>query len=234
MAEAIIICPNCEKRFKGKEEMEGKKIRCPLCSEPFRVTQDMISLAKAAASKKKEVAAVAGKAKGPAKAEAPPPPPPSPPPPPPEPEKKNDDLDDLDADANPYEVKQEKFAVRCPNCAKELLNERDIVCVHCGYNNVTRERGITTRAYDVTFGEHVVHLLPAIGSLLFCLSVILALMWFSLVFPIGLQGWMQIFDSEPARLILTIIFLIMFIYPSGFFGIFKIINEPKPKEREKD
>ena len=36
-APTVITCPACKKRFKGKPELAGKKIKCPLCSEPFVV-----------------------------------------------------------------------------------------------------------------------------------------------------------------------------------------------------
>ena len=38
MAESpIITCPECRKKFKGKADLEGKKIKCPLCAKAFVV-----------------------------------------------------------------------------------------------------------------------------------------------------------------------------------------------------
>ena len=33
----IITCPECNKKFKGKGNLEGKKIKCPFCAQPFLV-----------------------------------------------------------------------------------------------------------------------------------------------------------------------------------------------------
>ncbi len=38
MAESsIIACPECSKKFKGKGNLEGKKIKCPYCDKAFVV-----------------------------------------------------------------------------------------------------------------------------------------------------------------------------------------------------
>jgi hypothetical protein len=39
-ASPIITCPECKKKFKGKADLQGKKIRCPFCKEPFVVAAD--------------------------------------------------------------------------------------------------------------------------------------------------------------------------------------------------
>ena len=37
-AEAVVVaCPECEKKFKPKGDVQGKKIKCPFCKEPFVV-----------------------------------------------------------------------------------------------------------------------------------------------------------------------------------------------------
>jgi DNA-directed RNA polymerase subunit RPC12/RpoP len=33
----IIVCPECEKKFRAKADLSGKKIKCPFCSESFVV-----------------------------------------------------------------------------------------------------------------------------------------------------------------------------------------------------
>jgi hypothetical protein len=50
-APAVITCPACKKRFKGKPELGGKKIKCPKCAEPFVVPNED------AAPKREKVAA---------------------------------------------------------------------------------------------------------------------------------------------------------------------------------
>ena len=123
-----IRCPECNGKFKATRDKEGKKIRCPLCNEPFRVSAMMMSVPKVA----KEVGIkTAAKAAG----TAPPAPPKAPP--------SAADDDDSDDDGNPYGMIEVKVAPRCPSCAKELRSEKDVVCVYCGYNNLTREIGET-------------------------------------------------------------------------------------------
>lgn len=39
MAEPMVItCPECTKKFKGKSDLQGKKIKCPFCAKPFVVS----------------------------------------------------------------------------------------------------------------------------------------------------------------------------------------------------
>lgn len=33
----VITCPECKKKFKGKSNLEGKKIKCPLCAKMITV-----------------------------------------------------------------------------------------------------------------------------------------------------------------------------------------------------
>lgn len=45
MDTAVITCPECTKRFKGKASLVGKKIKCPFCKEAFVVPKDAASTA---------------------------------------------------------------------------------------------------------------------------------------------------------------------------------------------
>lgn len=40
MAAEAIECPECSKKFKGKGDLRGKKIKCPFCKHPFTVPED--------------------------------------------------------------------------------------------------------------------------------------------------------------------------------------------------
>jgi DNA-directed RNA polymerase subunit RPC12/RpoP len=56
MAAAIIRCLECEKTFKGREDLKGKRIRCPHCGASFVVGQfvkpdDPVPMAKSAKAK---------------------------------------------------------------------------------------------------------------------------------------------------------------------------------------
>ena len=41
---------------------------------------------------------------------------------------------------NPYIVNTTNLAARCPFCAKEMADQNAIICLHCGYNTLTREK----------------------------------------------------------------------------------------------
>jgi DNA-directed RNA polymerase subunit RPC12/RpoP len=58
MAEnPVITCPECNKKFKAKGDLQGKKVRCPFCKEAFSVGGDRA--AAAAPAKAKAAAAAA-------------------------------------------------------------------------------------------------------------------------------------------------------------------------------
>ena len=116
-----------------------------------------------------------------------------------------------------------------------MANEKAFICVHCGYNTLTREVGKLERTYSLTFEEQLKHLSLPWPGVAVAFALILFLIWFCIVYPtIFRQGWKSwLLGSEPIRLFLTI-FTISFIYKSGYPGLHKIIFEPKPKERKKD
>lgn len=52
MAESpIITCPECAKKFKGKGDLSGKRIRCPFCTKVFVVPAGVKEAVKAAPAK---------------------------------------------------------------------------------------------------------------------------------------------------------------------------------------
>ena len=51
---AAVTCPECDKKFKPKSDVRGKKIKCPFCKEAFTVPAEKKSKAGAAKPKKQE------------------------------------------------------------------------------------------------------------------------------------------------------------------------------------
>ena len=147
--------------------------------------------------------------------------------------------DDLGLDEedgkNPFGMVEVKVAARCPSCAKELLSEKDIICVHCGYNTLTREVGETKKTVEMTGQDQLAHLGPALGALGFALFALLFLLYFDLILPRSVQGsqWLVLLDSEPVRLFITVPVCFM-LYAAGNFGLNVVIFTPKPKEKEKE
>jgi hypothetical protein len=206
-----VTCPECEKKFKPKSDVSGKKIKCPFCTEQF-----VVPAAKPAKpAKAKSEPAAAPPAAAPA-----------------EPEKTAED--GLGRDENPYGVKTVELVPRCPNCTEEM-GEHDIICLACGYNTLTRAWGKTEKTLGITFGQHLVYLLPAIGTAIFVFFATISLLLFDVVVPyhVGGSAWTDWMDSEAVRMWMTLLFLFWF-YLGGLFCFKKFIDQPKPAEIEMD
>jgi DNA-directed RNA polymerase subunit RPC12/RpoP len=220
-----IRCPNCEKRFKPTTQVQGKKIKCPFCSQPFVAPSAKASKT----ATKPEADNEAGiKAKSAAK--------PKPQPAPPVVAEAPKPVDnDLDADHNPYGVKDQDLTPRCPHCAKELESANSIICLHCGYNTLTREAGKTEKTFGLTFERHFMYLLPALGAATFAFFSVVFLIYYAVVSPYHVAGVpiLSLTDHESLRMWTTVIFL-AWIYAAGTFCFKKFIVKPKPDEIKTD
>src|ERR1019366_8393034 len=170
-------------------DVAGKKIKCPFCTKTFVVPE-----AQDAKAENPKSEAKSGKPTQEAKAAA---------------EPAAASASDADADDNPdpYGVKTVEIVPRCPNCTKEM-GEHDIICLACGYNTMTREWGKTEKTLGITFGRHLVYLLPAIGSAIFVFFAAIALLFFDVVVPYMVTAsWADFIDSEAVRMWITLLFL---------------------------
>jgi hypothetical protein len=159
MATTITVtCPECQKQIKAPPEIVGKKIRCKGCEHTFIAKADSGAIKPAPGGKgppdkgAKAPPDKAGITKAPAK-----------------PKDKDEDEDE---DANPYGVTTLDLAPRCPNCANEMESEEAIICLHCGYNTMTRQQARTRKVHDTTGGERFLWLLPGILCVLAVLIII--------------------------------------------------------------
>jgi hypothetical protein len=222
-----IVCPSCKKKFKGRPEFRGKKVRCPSCSHTFVVgalvpdqAEDAIKAAPGAKAKaaglRKPVASKAPVAKG----VAPPP---------------GDDGDEYSGQANPYGVTELDLAPRCPHCANEMESDDAIICLYCGYNTETREIGQTTTVIGTTAGEHFKYLLPGLGSALFLVLLAVWCLYFSVAFPatVNPKAWWAMLDHESMRMWNALLCLGA-MWPAGIYAYKRLIMEPRPKEKKKD
>jgi hypothetical protein len=219
MAAALIVtCPECEKKFKPKADVSGKKIKCPFCSEPFVVPAAKASKdGKEAKDDKASPDAVkAGKPKGDGKAAptvtaAP----------------------DDDNDVDPYGVKTVELVPRCPNCTQEM-GEHDTICLHCGYNTMTRQWGKTDKILGLSVSKHTLYLLPPVGAAIFIFFSIITLLIYYIVVPYWVADmWMDFIDSEAMRMWITVVFLFI-AWAAGMYCFFKFIEKPKPDEVKLD
>src|SRR5262249_11257749 len=125
MAAPIITCPACTKKFKTKEGLEGKRIKCPLCATPF-VVPAVTEQAKAGAAKGKP-----GDAPGTMK-------------------QQRVTWNAEDDNSDPYKLGEFDIRPRCPNCANLMESKEAVICLFCGYNTQTREWGKTVKAMSIT------------------------------------------------------------------------------------
>jgi len=228
----LIACPSCQKKFQGRPELRGKKVRCPGCDHAFVVEAvtaeaDDADLPKKGSPKKAGATGPAGNAKATGKSKPAAGARPA--------SKPSAAGPDDDEDANPYGVTHLDLVPRCPHCANELESEEAIICLHCGYNTETREIGKTTTVYGTSGGEHFMWLLPGIGSGLAVVFLSIFCLFFSLALPgmLGPKSWMRFLDHESMRMWLTLICLAI-MWPIGFFAYKRLIMEPRPMEKKKD
>jgi predicted Zn finger-like uncharacterized protein len=248
-AAATVTCPECHKTFKGRLELDGKKVRCPRCEHVFvvrlgealKVDRGGAEEAIKAAPAKKASAAppavpVLPKAAKAAAGPAPAAPPPAPPPagavttaPPPAPKAPLDD-DDED-NPNPYSTTTPDLRARCPSCANPLESEDAVICLYCGYNTQTRAVGGTKKVIETTTQDRFSWLLP--GLLSFGGAVVLVIL--SLFYCVTLPDMLgdSFFVHESLRM-WVVISALGCIWPLGHFALKRLILSPTPPEISKD
>jgi hypothetical protein len=218
MAAPIITCPACTKKFKGKEGITGKRIKCPLCATPFVVSEAIADQAKDEAedngSDGPGFQLKADDPKAPLK-------------------KERVTWDKEDENSNPYALGQFEDWPRCPNCANRLEHAKAVICLYCGYNTQTREWGKTVKAMGVTGAQHFAHLLPGIFFLIMLLLFVYGILFFALNLPgLVVNTWASFFDHESMRMWINLL-LLGFMWAFGMLAFRRLVLNPKPKEIEK-
>ena len=221
MAAPIITCPACTKKFKGKEGLEGKRIKCPLCATPFVVPANLSDQIKAGAPGAMPQAKAKGGAKkegeGPAMLKH-----------------QRVSWNKEDDNKDPYKLGEFDLRARCPNCANLMESEEAVICVFCGYNTQTREWGQTVKTMSVTAGQHIVHLLPGFFFLIMLIVFIVGLLLFCLELPALVQNtWASILDHESSRMWI-ILLAMLFMWAFGMLAFRRLVLNPKPQEKKKE
>jgi hypothetical protein len=212
MAAPIITCPACTKKFKAKEGLEGKRIKCPLCATPF-VVPALTEQAKAGGAGAK------GKAAADAPSTA---------------KQQRVSWNAEDDNRDPYKLGEFDLRPRCPNCANLMESKEAVVCVFCGYNTQTREWGKTVKTVSVTGGQHFMHMLPGLIFLTVLLVFMYGLLYFSLELPrYVVDTWASFLDHESMRMWIIGI-LLAFMWVFGTIGYKRLVINPKPAERVKE
>jgi DNA-directed RNA polymerase subunit RPC12/RpoP len=160
-ATITVTCPECDTSVKALAEMEGKKVRCKSCGSVFVV--------RSGAPAAQGVAAKPGAKAAPKPAKPPP------------------DDDDEDEESTPYGVTDEDLSFRCPHCANEMESRDAIICLHCGYNIVTREQARTKKIEDQTAADWLLWLLPGI----LCVLGIIGLATLAVMYCLYIDEWLD-------------------------------------------
>jgi hypothetical protein len=114
--------------------------------------------------------------------------------------------DEDEEEAKPYEVTEETFAPRCPQCANEMESKDAVICLHCGYNLLTREKWRMRKIREVTKWDVFVWWLPGIlcalaaigmitGDILYCALVTKETfgdVWYDFLGGLAVKMWIVI------------------------------------------
>lgn len=181
-----IQCPNCGKGLKVPAEFEGKRVKCRECGEAFPVKAPKAKgpAAKAAAKPAAKPAADDGSK------------PPAPPASTAAPKSRFADEDEDDPNAQkPMEVIHEDDEARCPHCAQPLDPPTAVVCIHCGYNNMTRVKADMKKVWAPEFADWASHLGPGIiAALIFIGLIVLDIMcWMKM------ESWLEGSDLQDEK-----------------------------------
>jgi hypothetical protein len=217
-ATILIACPECEKTIKAPAHVLGKKVRCKSCQATF-VANEMKGKDSPGKSSKPSSGKAAKKPSGKPTTNKP----------------ARMKMDDDDDDPNPYGLIDMSFASRCPECANEM-EEGTIICLTCGYNTQTRERYRTRKVYDLSFGQHVMWLLPGIA----CFLAICVIIGFNTWYLLKIDD--LIAEEDPWYLYMwrsggiklwVVLPSLGLIWLAGKFAVKRLILHPKPPEVEK-
>jgi hypothetical protein len=116
-----------------------------------------------------------------------------------------------------------------------MESEKATICLHCGYNTLTRESPGVKKTIAHTGQEQFLWLLPGLLCLLAIFIFINALIYLCLYVPdlLDRESWVVMFDHESLRL-WSVVFSLFIIWGVGFFAFRRLILYPVPPEKVKD
>ncbi len=246
MAQSVTInCPKCKTRLMVPAESLGAKIQCPNCKVTLQTQAPKAPSAPGAPKSPAKPAAPAPSAKAPAppaKGAAPngpaggkSPPAKAPAAPVADAAKNAYSFADDEEDDVEYGVNKEEDVPRCPNCAEELEDERDVICVKCGYNLRERVLYRTRKMVHKGFGDYLIwHGL----AILFTILVIGLIVWNVLVFTAlpgwlgGEESWGGSFVANNIFRLWNFLFSLYGVWVMGKYAVIRFFIHPHPPEEE--
>jgi DNA-directed RNA polymerase subunit RPC12/RpoP len=140
-----------------------------------------------------------------------------------------------DKNAGPAQMYQMTEAIRgaprCPQCAAEMESEEAIICLNCGYNQMTGQRINVVKAYSTTAADILLWRLPGMISA----ALAVAMLAFVCYLWLGLKRYED--DKEvwwvfPSQVWGTVI--AAFIgWGAGRFAVRRLITNTMPPEKLK-
>jgi hypothetical protein len=137
-----------------------------------------------------------------------------------------------DDDASPYTLREEYLGRRCPQCAN-AMEEEDRICLHCGYDTITREAPRIRKVRETTGGDVFLWLLPGI----LCTILVFTLIGFDVFYWVAISRetfgdvWYDFLGSLGMKVYTTVIIL-WIIYKAGKFAVIRLILNYTPPEIE--
>jgi DNA-directed RNA polymerase subunit RPC12/RpoP len=211
-ATITIVCPECGKEIQAPASFAGKKVRCKGCGHVFGARPATPPGAVARSSAPKPQPAPKAVTNSPPKPVA---------------------DDDDEGDGNPYGVNDTDTSARCPECANLMESDDAIICLHCGYNTVTRERLVSKKIHDTTGMDWFLHLAPGVA----CVLAVLFLIIFDVVYCVAIQplkdDWVTGLFGAKGTKMWVCIGSIFFMFLAGKFAVKRLILHPIPPEIER-
>jgi uncharacterized membrane protein YagU involved in acid resistance len=200
-------------KMKAPAEAVGKKVKCKGCCHAFVIQNEAATQAVKAPAKAPAKPAAKG---APQKAA-------------PTPAKKPDDDDE---GSDPYGVTEMQLGARCPHCANEI-EEGQRVCLHCGYDNESRQQARTRKVVYVTGFDQFLWLLPGIACVIFIIGAIV----FDVIYCLNAEEWFgddkwySFLGGQGVKMWMVIISLFMMAAALSF-AIKRLYYHPHPPEVE--
>ncbi|MCI0380617.1 MAG: hypothetical protein L0215_23780 [Gemmataceae bacterium] len=138
-----------------------------------------------------------------------------------------------DDDPNPYGITHLDIRPRCPHCANLMADEDAFICLHCGYNTLTRELGQTKKLVALSGSEQLGHLVPGFIWAGVVVLLLIGVMFYCLKLQYMLpEKWANIFGHESLKMWFTLIALGL-SWGLGYLAVKRLVLEPRPEEKKK-
>lgn len=140
--------------------------------------------------------------------------------------------EDEDEDASPYTMREEYLGRRCPDCAN-AIGDDDRICLHCGYDTLTRVKASTRKVQEITGLDIFLWLLPGILCALVVFSLLgaCAFYWVAINRETFGEVWYDFLGSLGMKVYVSLICLYI-IYVAGKFAVKRLILNYMPPEIE--